>query len=319
MTPRARAPFVVGAVVALLLSGCSNDEPPTATDRLLLEYGNLEAGSLHVESGEDSLETIVQLDADATVDEITALIVGHPGKVQAAGLAEGDEQLRFLTDAGPMLTMRWVGDPDEGAVRDGVSHWFLVNALVGPQVQLVLDSDGAELYGVHGDSTGWVRDAFREIGADPVLGADYAVWDVTATAGASELRFAINGLPTDAQLATWDALVASLGKLPVDHAASSLDVTVASRATVRVSLSAPPGTTALSPQGDSELLWPALHDQLDAVPGLHSAWEFVVNWATTDQPTSVLPLVSLHSDQRRPGPTDVWNRAAFDYVSKGRE
>lgn len=319
MNPRLAFLVVLALVVPGLLSGCfAGKETRAGADKLVLAYDEDLSGvaGVQVESGveglsDDYVETAITLELEATVDDVTALIVDHLAKVEKSGLG-GDfnlARLRFQYGVDhASLSMKWVGDPDEVEIRTGVEHWFIVNSLVGPHVQLVLGSDGSELYGVQGD----VSEIYRTLASNSVMAADDAVWDVTGSLDQTEVRFATEGVPDEERLAAWDQLVAALGTLPAGAAATRLDVSVAGRAVVDLYLVGP-----VTFADDKDALWPAFAAQLDAVPLLDDEWGYFVSAAPAETPTSTEFVISLLSDAKPTNNHDDayrFSKAAYDYV-----
>ena len=311
--------MVLALVVPALLSGCfASKETRAGSDKLVLAYDKDLSGvaGVQVESGvegisDDYVETAITLDLEASVDDVTALIVGHLAKVEKAGLGGNFNLARLRFQYGTdhaTLSMKWVGAPDEVEIRTGVEHWFIVNSLVGPHVQLVLGSDGSELYGVQGD----VAEVYRTLASNSVMAADDAVWDVTGTTGRTELRFAVEGVPDDARLAAWDQLVTALSTLPDTAAATRLDVSLAGRAVVDVYITGP-----VNYDQDKEVLWPAFRSQLDMLPLLDDEWGYYVTADPAETPGSTGFVISLLDDAKPTNNHDDtyrWSKDAYDYV-----
>lgn len=179
-----RAPALVACVALLLgglLTGCfASKETRQGADRLVLVYDDMPGvAGVRVQSGRDGqgaefVETVVTLEADATTAEVTDLVLGHDARVDDAGLADGFSyrglRLEYDATGRPSLTMRWLGPAEAAVVRSGVEHWFRVTSLVGPAIQLVLGSDGSELYGVQPADSHTVADVYSTLAADPEIG-----------------------------------------------------------------------------------------------------------------------------------------------------
>lgn len=293
----------------MALVGCGSllEEPALdAASELVLAYDRVGGVSdLQVESGLDErggsyVETVVTLAEDATPAQVTSLVDTHAERVNAAGLPAAPEyrtlRIAFTDPDSPTLSVDWKGGTSPSVIAPGVERWFAVSDLLGVGVQMVLGTDGSELYGVPAEGAA-VDAVFRTLRSQPAVAAPEAVWDVTGQDGDTALRVSVNGLPSERQLDAWGDLVAALAGLPAEHPARRLEVNLSDRATVQLDLAAPTGTTVADfPYAEHrDTLWPVIEAHLDVVPTLKQTWDYAIDVAPAQDPSTFTRLLGLSS------------------------
>lgn len=318
------------AVVLALATGCfASKETREGADKLENAIGTPSwAASVEVDTSvsglsDDVVLTLVVLKDDATADEITDFVMGHPDRVDDAGLGVGFGDLQFATTKGATLTVPAADSTDADLVRDAVARWQGVLPVLGidPRAELSRTTGGSAYTAAIPGGAAEIAALFQTLRDDADLVAPADSWSVSSVAGDLTMSLTSPTLPTVGEVRAWVALVDAVDLLPTRFRATELSLQRHDpHAGVDLRILMPGDVTGknITPASYGDELWPVLQAQLRAIAGLDGGWSYLVQWAPQDLPDHSTIMLSLLAEKEpidnKGDPATLWSKQAREYV-----
>lgn len=265
----------------------------------------------------------VLLAPTATETQILALLDSFPGMLERHDW-QGRLPLALRTADGDQLMPTYLEYPDLAGEAPGIRAWLGATArLDAPLVGYVDASGHADFEADLGEgSLHAIATTYRALEG---LGTWGMSWVVSATSKGVALRLtAEHGVPTDAQLTRWRAVVATSRGPIGPFVTLSLSATVSTVATVGMkrgvdcqwTLGVPGQVPDVTVSGLGKTLVPVLAAQVDILRTTHP-WRFTVGWQRDGSRGPGTRLLTLASDFFGEPPTE-WGDAVRAYRRSDR-